>query len=116
MQGHSRAQLVRWVDAEDRQFNALLDAALAGVSARGTCDLYDSRPVSCRTDGPPVRIGGQDLPPCRLCFTSAAPHEIERARVEIDNERVEEDLLAALQQAGAISQVTCVALALAANA
>jgi len=29
----------------------------------GTCDLYELRPIICRTYGPPVRFGGQSLPP-----------------------------------------------------
>jgi Fe-S-cluster containining protein len=36
--------------------------------AIGSCDLYAHRPISCRTFGPPMRIEGEELPPCRLCF------------------------------------------------
>lgn len=61
--------------------------------ASGTCVLYAHRPVSCRTFGPPTRIGGEDLPPCRLCFTTAGASEIERCRVEPDPEGVEDALI-----------------------
>lgn len=61
--------------------------------ATGACELYAERPLSCRSFGPPVRIGDEDLPPCRLCFTSALPDEVERCRVELDPERREEALL-----------------------
>jgi Fe-S-cluster containining protein len=60
----------------------------------GTCDLYAWRPVSCRTFGPPVRIGAEDLPPCRLCFVGCGIAEIESFRVEPDPEDLEGALLA----------------------
>jgi Fe-S-cluster containining protein len=34
----------------------------------GLCELYAARPISCRTFGPPVRIGSELLPPCRVEF------------------------------------------------
>ena len=37
--------------------------------ATGRCELYAARPIACRTFGPPVHIGTQDLPPCDWCFT-----------------------------------------------
>ncbi len=55
----------------------------------GACDLYEDRPVTCRTFGPPVLIGGDPLPPCKICFTSASPASIEAARVEIDPDGME---------------------------
>jgi len=61
--------------------------------AGGTCDLYAWRPISCRTFGPPVRFGVDAPPPCRLCFTEAAAAEVERCRVEVDPEGLEEALL-----------------------
>jgi Fe-S-cluster containining protein len=64
----------------------------------GTCDLYDSRPVSCRTYGPPVRFGEQSLPPCRLCFDGATPEEIERCRVTPDDSGIEAALLERLRR------------------
>lgn len=62
----------------------------------GRCDLYDARPISCRTYGPPVRIGDEDLPPCDLWFDGAPLDAIERARVEPDPGDLEGTLLAAL--------------------
>jgi Fe-S-cluster containining protein len=66
----------------------------------GACELYSARPLSCRSYGPPVRIGGEDLPPCRLCFVSASPAEIERGRVDVDPEQAEDRLLRRLHRAG----------------
>lgn len=79
----------------------------------GGCELYDWRPVTCRTFGLPVAIGAERLPPCRLCFSGAMPHAIEHARVTIDAEGDEQAMLAALEQAGVPDQSTTVAAALA---
>lgn len=47
----------------------------------GTCDLYASRPYTCRIFGPPVATGdGYGV--CELCFRSAAPQEIAHAAIE----------------------------------
>jgi Fe-S-cluster containining protein len=75
-----------------RRFEALPCPVLDPAS--GLCDLYESRPVTCRTFGPPVRFGDEDMPPCRLCFTNAGPPEIEVCRVDVDPGDVEGALLA----------------------
>jgi Fe-S-cluster containining protein len=53
---------------------------------QGTCDLYESRPILCRTFGPPMRIAGDDgevnLATCELCFIHASTEEI--AACELD--------------------------------
>lgn len=61
----------------------------------GSCELYESRPVTCRTYGPPIQIGVEKLPPCRLCFVGAHAEEVERCRVEPDPEALEDALVAA---------------------
>ena len=52
----------------------------------GTCDLYASRPILCRTFGPPMRTPGDDgetnLATCELCYTHATTEEI--AACELD--------------------------------
>ncbi len=63
----------------------------------GTCALYAHRPISCRTCGPPVRIGREDLPPCDLCFGEAAGEDIERCRVDVDPDGIEARVLATLR-------------------
>lgn len=78
----------------------------------GACDLYFARPVTCRTFGLPVRIGGDNLPPCRLCFTSATASDVEAARVTIDPEGDEQAMLAAMEQSGTTDESTTVAEAL----
>jgi Fe-S-cluster containining protein len=54
--------------------------------ATGTCDLYESRPILCRTFGPPMRTPGDhgetNLATCELCFIHATTEEI--AACELD--------------------------------
>ena len=42
----------------------------------GTCDLYESRPILCRTFGPPMRTEENNLATCELCFIHATSEEI----------------------------------------
>ena len=44
--------------------------------ATGTCDLYDARPILCRTFGPPMRTPEQNLATCELCYIHATTEEI----------------------------------------
>ena len=48
----------------------------------GTCDLYDHRPILCRTFGPPGRTEDGNLATCELCYTAASTEEI--AACELD--------------------------------
>jgi Fe-S-cluster containining protein len=48
----------------------------------GTCDLYEHRPVLCRTFGPPMRTEEGNLATCELCYIGATTEEI--ARCELD--------------------------------
>jgi Fe-S-cluster containining protein len=62
----------------------------------GRCELYEARPVTCRTYGLPARYGSEVVPPCRLCFQGADEATIERCRVEPDRQGLEQALLARL--------------------
>ena len=52
----------------------------------GTCDLYEHRPILCRTFGPPMRSEGDNgevnLATCELCFIHAATEEIAAAELD----------------------------------
>lgn len=48
----------------------------------GTCDLYEARPIVCRTFGPPMRTADGDLATCELCYITATTEEI--AACELD--------------------------------
>lgn len=76
---------------EDRFFEAQAAAPCPVLdTATGGCELYEHRPIFCRSYGPPVTVGGRAQPPCRLCFTTATPAQIEPCRVEPDPDRIEE--------------------------
>jgi Fe-S-cluster containining protein len=77
----------------------------------GRCELYDSRPLACRTFGPPVRIGTQELPPCDWCFTGT-PEEAQRVTALVDPEGREDAILDRLEAEG-VSGDTVIAFALA---
>jgi Fe-S-cluster containining protein len=80
--------------------------------ATRTCDLYDARPVTCRTYGPPARFGDERTAPCALCFQGADADTIERCRIEPDRDGLEEALLRQLGAAGDADWETLVAFAL----
>jgi len=66
----------------------------------GCCDLYDARPVTCRTFGPVTRIGEQTLVACELCYVGATDQEMARCAVELDAEGLENKALDALEAEG----------------
>jgi Fe-S-cluster containining protein len=98
--------------AQDRFCRAHSDLPCPALDPRsGRCDVYDWRPLSCRTFGPPVRIGGEDLPPCERCF-KGGPAEADACRVTADPDGLEEALLDAIEARGGSSGETLVAFAL----
>jgi Fe-S-cluster containining protein len=48
----------------------------------GTCDLYEHRPILCRTFGPPMRTPEDNLGTCELCFIHASTQEIAAAELD----------------------------------
>jgi Fe-S-cluster containining protein len=54
----------------------------------GTCDLYESRPLVCRTFGPAIRVGN-DVGTCELCFPGATAEQIAACAVELDAAAIE---------------------------
>jgi Fe-S-cluster containining protein len=65
-----------------------------------TCDLYASRPVTCRTFGPAVRFSEDSLAICELCYLGAAAEEIAACEVVVDPENLESRLLEELGNPG----------------
>lgn len=76
------------------------------------CDLYDSRPITCRTFGPAAAQADGSIGACELCYAGASDEEIAACVVESDPDGLESDLLAALE-AGGMCGETIVAYALA---
>jgi Fe-S-cluster containining protein len=67
-------------EAEDSIGNSLPCPVLDPTT--GTCDLYQHRPIVCRTFGPPMRTPEGDLATCELCYITATTDEI--AACELD--------------------------------
>jgi Fe-S-cluster containining protein len=63
----------------------------------GLCDLYDARPMTCRTFGPPVRTDG-GLGVCELCFHGASDEQIAACEMVVDPDDVESKLLGKLEK------------------
>ena len=80
--------------------------------ATGTCDLYASRPVQCRTFGPPMRDEDGHLTVCELCFTHASPEEVARCEMDQSWRPLEDKLIAQAESDPANAGPTLIAFAL----
>jgi len=60
--------------------------------ATGTCDLYEWRPLACRTFGPAIR-SGDAVGTCELCFPGATEEEIASCAVALDPDEIEKPFL-----------------------
>jgi Fe-S-cluster containining protein len=65
----------------------------------GLCELYDSRPMTCRIFGPPVR-SDRGLGVCELCFHGATDQQIAACEMVPDPEQIESKLLTKLEATG----------------
>lgn len=65
----------------------------------GACDLYDSRPMTCRTFGPPVRSGEEGgMAVCELCYHGATDEQIAECEMVPDPDNLEERLIAEIEK------------------
>ena len=64
--------------------------------ATGNCELYESRPMTCRVFGPPVQ-SEEGLCVCELCFQGASEHEIAACEMIPDPDDLESRLLEQLE-------------------
>jgi Fe-S-cluster containining protein len=79
--------------------------------ATGMCELYASRPLTCRSFGPPVRSEG-GLGVCELCYHGASDEQIADCEMSVDPDDLEAELLKELVKAGGPSGRTIIAFAL----
>jgi Fe-S-cluster containining protein len=77
----------------------------------GRCDLYLSRPVTCRVFGPPVR-SEQGLGVCELCYHGASEEQIASCEMPVDPDGLEAQLLKEFEQSSGRHGRTLVAFAL----
>jgi Fe-S-cluster containining protein len=78
----------------------------------GLCELYESRPMTCRVFGPPVR-SEDGLGVCELCFQGVTDVEIAACEMKADPEDLESTLLEELEKATGARGQTIVAFCLA---
>jgi Fe-S-cluster containining protein len=78
----------------------------------GNCELYESRPMTCRTFGPPVR-SEEGLGVCELCYHGASDEEIASCEMIPDPDDLESTLLQQLERTTGVRGETIVAFALA---
>lgn len=78
----------------------------------GTCDLYEARPILCRTFGPPMRTEEDNLATCELCYIGADTEEIARCELDPGIPALEEASNAAYDEATGRHGETLVAYAL----
>jgi Fe-S-cluster containining protein len=87
--------------------------------ATGLCELYSSRPMTCRTFGPPVRSSqdsDEGFAVCELCFNTATEEEIAAAEMFVpydEEERVAATLKATRQRPDEATGETIIACCLA---
>jgi Fe-S-cluster containining protein len=77
----------------------------------GLCDLYLSRPMTCRVFGPPVR-SEQGLGVCELCYHGATEEQIAACEMSVDPDGLEAQLLGEFEQSSGRLGRTLVAFAL----
>lgn len=78
----------------------------------GNCEVYESRPMTCRTFGPPVRSEG-GLGVCELCFHGATDDEIAACEMIPDPDDLEATLLREFEEKTGAGGETIVAFVLA---
>jgi Fe-S-cluster containining protein len=78
----------------------------------GLCELYESRPMTCRVFGPPVR-SEDGLGVCELCFQGASYKQIAACEMEPDPDDLESRLLKQLEKSTGKRGDTIIAFCLA---
>ena len=80
--------------------------------ATGTCELYASRPMTCRVFGPPMQ-SENGLGVCELCYHGASDAEIAACEMKADPDNLEAALLQNLEKSGEARGHTIIAYCLA---
>jgi len=96
----------RWDDFGNNEPCPVLDPQT------GTCDLYEHRPIACRTFGPPL-MSDDGLGVCELCFEGATNEEIAACEMKPHHDNLESALVEELRKTAGIGGETIIAFALA---
>jgi Fe-S-cluster containining protein len=99
--------------AEDQFANFANDEPCPALDPlTGACELYESRPMTCRVFGPPVR-SEDGLGVCELCFQGASEEEIAACEMIPDPDDLESRLLTNLEKSTGARGNTIIAFCLA---
>ena len=112
--GDPKTGLLHEGELEDRKFSDFANDEPCPVldPETGTCELYGSRPMTCRVFGPPVR-DENGLGVCELCFQGASNEEIAACEMKPDPDDLESALLAELEKSTGTHGQTIIAFCLA---
>jgi Fe-S-cluster containining protein len=101
-------------DAAARRFSEFANHEPCPVldPATGNCELYESRPMTCRVFGPPVR-SEDGLGVCELCFQGASDEQIAACEMKPDPDDLESALLEELERTTRARGNTIIAFCLA---
>jgi Fe-S-cluster containining protein len=101
-------------DAASRRFSEFANHEPCPVldPATGNCELYESRPMTCRVFGPPVR-SEDGLGVCELCFQGASDEQIAACEMKPDPDDLESALLEELERTTGARGNTIIAFCLA---
>ena len=72
--------------------------------ATGRCELYASRPLTCRIFGPPVLNEGGGLGICELCYTDATEEQVLAGEMHLRHHALEAELDTELAAQGRLSR------------
>ena len=78
----------------------------------GNCELYESRPMTCRVFGPPV-LSHDGLGVCELCYHGASEAEIAACEMKPDPDDLEEVLVKEVEAGTGVRGDTIIAFCLA---
>jgi Fe-S-cluster containining protein len=89
--------LAEGADAEERFSEFANDEPCPALDPEtGNCELYESRPMTCRVFGPPVQ-SEDGLGVCELCYHGASDEEIAACEMKADPDDLESSLLKSLE-------------------
>ncbi len=79
---------------------------------KGTCDLYEARPIICRTFGPAL-MSEDELGHCELCYVGASDEEVAAHEIHPDPDHLEAAVVKELEETTGAKGETIIAFALA---
>jgi len=115
--GNPKTGVLDLGEAAERDFADFANDEVCPVldPATGLCDLYEWRPMTCRTFGPPV-AAEDGLGVCELCYKGASQEEIAACEMVVDPDDMESKLVRSVEKSTGVSGETIVAWSLAREA